>query len=126
MSGLIWVCCRGPVNGTSESIHRPAQAGGAAGILGHLHARIDQDLPDGFAPPAQRLQVAHDLRRGRDAEGIDHDSFVLQQPGEFEEVAGLAAGAGADIGAVEFDVAHFFGFFALARIRMAGDGRFQF
>src|SRR3989442_15578980 len=40
----------------TEGVHRTAEAGGATGILGHLHAGVDKDLPDGLAVPARALQ----------------------------------------------------------------------
>src|SRR5438045_361595 len=40
-----------------ERIDRTAKAGGAAGIFGHLHSRIDEDLPHGFFAPASTLQI---------------------------------------------------------------------
>jgi hypothetical protein len=51
--------------------------------------------------------------------------FAAQHARELHKIARLAAGAGADIGAVEFDVAEFLRLFALAGIRMARHRRFE-
>ena len=52
------------------------------------------------------------------------DVLAAQHAGEFHEVAGLAAGAGTDIRAVQFHV-HVLRLLALARIRMTRDSRFE-
>jgi hypothetical protein len=88
----------------AEGIHRPAQARGATGILGHLHARIDQDVPDALFAPARGLQIMHDLWRGWHAKRIDGHAVPIQHPGEFHEIARLPARARTDIRAVQFDV----------------------
>ena len=78
-----------------------------------------------LSPQRGGLQIVHDLRRGRHAEGVDDHLLAAQDAGELEEIAGLAAGAGADVGAVELDVAEFLGQLALAGVRVAGDRRFE-
>src|ERR1043166_1517097 len=81
----------------TESIDRPAQASGATGVFSHLHAGIQENLPDGLFTPPRGLQVVHDFGRGGNAEGVNDDALAAQHAGEFEKVAGLAPGAGADI-----------------------------
>jgi hypothetical protein len=66
----------------AEGVHRPAQAGRAPGVFGHLHAGVNEDLPDRLAVPARRLQIMHDLRRGRHAEGVDDHFLAAQHAGE--------------------------------------------
>ena len=68
----------------------------------------------------------HDLRRRRNPERIDEHTLAIQHAGELHEVAGFAAGARADVGAIKFDIAQLFGQFALTWIGMAGDGRLEF
>ena len=103
----------------AKGVDRAAEAGGAAGVFGHLHAGVDEDFPDGVSSPPGGLQVMDDLWCGGHTEGVDSDAFAAEHAGEFQEVAGLAAGAGADVSAVEFDVAEFFGELALAGVGMA-------
>src|SRR6185312_12378297 len=59
------------------------------------------------------------------AEGVDDDALAIQDAGKFNEITGLAAGAGADVGTVEFYVAHFFGLLALAGVRVTRDRGFE-
>ena len=95
----------------AESIDRPAETRGAARILSHLHAGIDENLPHRFVTPARGLQIVDDLRSRGHAERIDDDAFALQDPGELEEIAGLPTGAGTDISAIQFHVGQFLGGF---------------
>src|SRR5439155_593764 len=52
-------------------------------------------------------------------------ALAPQHASEFQKIAGLAAGARADVRAVQFDVAELLGQLASARIGMAGDRRFE-
>src|SRR4051812_25305286 len=104
----------------TERIDWSTEARGAAGVFGHLHACVDEDLPDGLIAPTRGLEVVNDFRRGGNAEGVDDDFFAAKHAGEFEEVARFAAGAGTDVGAIKLGVAHGLGELALAWIRMAG------
>src|SRR5947209_3439343 len=63
----------------------------------------------------------HYLGRGRHSEGINCYALALQHAGEFQEVAGFATGARADVSAIKFDTPKLFCKFALAGIWMAGD-----
>ena len=47
--------------------------------------------------------------------------LAAKDPGKLDEITGLAAGARANIGAVEFDVAHVFRLLALSGVGMTGD-----
>src|SRR5688572_30215167 len=121
----IAVSCTDALQGRVHSpkrIHGPSQAGGTPGILGHLHAGCDEDLPDRLFTPQGVLQVMNNLGRGWNPKGVDSHMPPPQNPGKLQEVAGLAAGAGTDVSAVELDVAHFFRFLALAWIGMTSDG----
>src|SRR5262249_38269854 len=86
-----------------ESIHWAAQTGRTAGVFRHLHTSVDEDLPDSLVAPAGVLQIADDLRGGWDTESINRHMPALQDPGKLEEVARLAARAGADVGPVQTD-----------------------
>src|SRR6266436_2182874 len=110
----------------AKSVHRSAQACGATGVLGHLDTGIEENLPDALAVPSGGLEVMNDFGCCRDAKSVNRDAFAAQDAGELKEVAGFTARAGTDVGAVEFHRAEFFGEFALARVRMAGDGRLEF
>ena len=78
---------------SAKSIDRSTQAGGAACILSHLHARFHEDVPHCLVTPSGSLQIMNNLGCGRNAEGIDGHSFPSQNAGEFQEIARLAAGA---------------------------------
>ena len=60
----------------------------------------------------------NDIRRRRHAERVDLDLVALDQFGEREEVAGLAARARPDIGAIERDAAKLLRQLSVAGIRM--------
>ena len=66
-----------------------------------------------------------DLRRGRHAEGVDAHFLSAHHLGKREEIARLAAGAGADVGTVELHVGHLAGELALARIGVTRHGRLE-
>ena len=89
----------------AKGIHRPTQARSTAGILRHLHPGIDEDFPNRFRAPPRGLEIMHNFGRRRHAEGINGDSLALEHTGEFEKITGFAAGAGADVGTIQFDVA---------------------
>ncbi len=76
-------------------------------------------------PQRVRLQIVHNVRRRRHAERVNRHALAAQHARELHEIARLAARAGADVGAVEFGVAHVLRLFALARIGMARDRRFE-
>src|SRR6266576_1286214 len=108
-----------------KRVHRPAEARGATGVLRHLHTGTDEDFPNRLAAPTGGLQVVNNLRRGRHAKRVNRHAFAAEDAGDLHEVAGLAAGARTDVGAVEFHMAHLPGLLALARVGMTGDGRFE-
>ena len=65
--------------------------------------------------------------RGRgNAKSVNLDVPATDDPGERQKVAGLSAGAGTNIGAVERDLAQVPRGLALGGIGMTRDGRFQF
>ena len=108
-----------------KSIERTTETGGAGGVLGHEHASVGKNLPDGGAVPMNGLQFFDHAGSGGHAEGIDLDAFALDDFGEGEEIACFAPGAGADVGAVECDFAEVFGEFTLTWIGVHGDGGFE-
>src|SRR6266498_1719903 len=109
----------------AESVNRPPQAGSAAGVFGHLHASLDEDLPNRPVSPTGRLQVVNRFGGGRDAEGVDGHVPPAQDAREFQKVAGLASRAGSDVGPVELDVSKITGLLALAGVGMTSHGRFE-
>src|ERR1043165_4861979 len=80
----------------AKSVHWAAQARGAARIFRHLHASIDENLPDGFLSPLRLLKVLHNLRSGGNSEGIDRHPLALEDAGKLQEITRLAASAGTD------------------------------
>src|SRR5262245_51484022 len=86
---------------TAEGIYRAAQACGAASVFGHLHTGIYQDFPHGLCTPTRGLKIVNDLRCSWNAECVYSHSFALEHTRKLEKVAGLPAGAGADVGAVQ-------------------------
>ena len=110
----------------AERVGRPAQASRTTGVFSHLHAGLDQDLPDRLVAPTRRLQVANDFRRRGHAKRVDGDTSAADDAGEIQKIARFAARAGADVGAVEFDMIEFLRRRALTGIGMAGYQRFEF
>ena len=106
----------------AEGVNRAAEAGGAGGVLRHLHAGGFEDVPDRFIAGHGVLQFVDDVGRGGYAEGVDLDAATFQHLGEGEEVGGFAAGAGADVGAIKVDLVERLGQRALAGIGVHGHG----
>ena len=68
----------------------------------------------------------HGFRRRRHAKRVNRYAFAANDAGEFQKITRLAAGAGPNVSAVEFDVAQFPGWFSLAGVGVTGDDRFEF
>src|SRR5689334_1528455 len=79
---------------STEGINWTAEASSTPGVFCHLNSCREQKLPQRAFSPTSRLQVTHDLRRGRHSEGINAHMFALEDARKFEKIACFSSCAG--------------------------------
>src|SRR5205085_4701279 len=113
----------------AEGVAGAAEARAAAGGA-HLAAGVGEDVPDavfgGAFFDAAQVELEHvgmDFGAAGDDEGFDLDLVTFDAVGGDDHVGDFAAGAAADVGAIEFDVAAVArGVLVVRRVRLGDHG----